>query len=517
MNRITPYLFIQYLLCLLAFNMASAQSKQDKKWNAFFRDVQMARVFEDSKTFVDCTIKRDTAYVLKKYQKKKGKSSFDIKGFVLQYFEKPPSTVEGFSSNTEQSVKEHINRLWDVLAQERSESKGTLIGLPNPYVVPGGRFRENYYWDSYFVMLGLVQSGKIEMAKNMLDNFSYLIDTYGFIPNGNRTYYLGRSQPPFYSLMVSLVAEHDSASSLKDYLPYMEKEYAFWMEDRDSLSLFRNSYKRVVRLAQGEIVNRYWDDRHEPRPESYREDVELRGESEMDSAMFYENIRAACESGWDFSSRWFNYDFKLANLHTTEIAPIDLNCLLYKLETTIAAAYKEQGNAKKSMEYINASENRKLAINKYFWFSEEGFYMDYSFWDEYHTGVHSLAGVFPLFFGIATEDEAFSIADRLESEFLKDGGLVTTLNDTGQQWDSPNGWAPLQWIAIQGLRSYDMNALADDVSYRWCTMVEETFKRRGKILEKYNVVEPEVPPKGGEYPSQDGFGWTNGVYLMLRP
>lgn len=506
------------VLVLMLLVNHNVYSQEKSQWDDFFHAVQMNEVFKDSKTFIDCTLKKDTAFVLKKYRKKRKKNSFNLKSFVNKYFEVPKAQPNAFESDPNMEVTEHIEKLWDVLSQESSQSKGTLIGLPNAYVVPGGRFREVYYWDSYFTMLGLIESGRLPMAKNMVDNFAHLINEYGFIPNGNRTYYLNRSQPPFFSLMVQLIAEHDEETTIADYLPQMEKEYSFWMEGRDSLNLFKTAYKRVVRLPRGEVVNRYWSNMPKPRAESYKEDVNMLKESELDTVMFYRNIRAACESGWDFSSRWLPYTMEMANIHTTEIAPIDLNCLLYHLETMIAKGYKEKGDAKKALQYTNASEDRKLAIQKYFWFGEEGFFMDYSYWDEYHTGIHSLAGVYPLVFGIANDIQALSISDRLENEFLKEGGLVTTLNETGEQWDSPNGWAPLQWMAVKGLRNYDLNALADIVTYRWIQTVQNTFKQRGKILEKYNVVDPSIPPTGGEYPSQDGFGWTNGVYLkMMSP
>jgi alpha,alpha-trehalase len=239
----------------------------------------------------------------------------------------------------------------------------------------------------------------------------------------------------------------------------------------------------------------------------------LLGQSELDSTTLFKNLRAACESGWDFSSRWMNYDATMANIHTTEIVPVDLNCLLYQLERTLAKAYAGKGRKAEAKAMNDASENRGLAIRKYFWFAEEGFFMDYAFWDQYHTGVHSLATVFPLVVKLASEAQAFSVAERLENEFLKEGGLVTTLNESGQQWDFPNGWAPLQWLAVKGLRNYDLNALADDVAYRWIQTVDQTFQRHGKILEKYNVIDPSLHPAGGEYPTQDGFGWTNGVYM----
>ncbi|MGB0525917.1 MAG: trehalase family glycosidase [Flammeovirgaceae bacterium] len=352
-------------------------------------------------------------------------------------------------------------------------------------------------------------------TKYILDNCSYLIDQYGFMPNANRTYYLTRSQPPVYSLMVRLVTELDSSLKVEDFLPFLEKEYRFWMDGSDSLTNMNSALKRVVLMPHGEIMNRYWDSKTAPRPEAFRQDLAIESKTEGDSTRLYRNIRAACESGWDFSSRWLGYTKSFATMQTTEIIPVDLNCLLYHLEIVLSEAYLHVGQGDKAEEMAVAADYRKNGILKYCWVPEEGFFMDYAFWDQYHTGVFSLAGVFPMFFEIATDDQVLRTVEKLENDFLKEGGLVTTLSETGEQWDSPNGWAPLQYVAVEGLRSYQYEGLADDVIFRWTNNVNRIYEETGKILEKYNVVDIKKPPVGGEYPLQDGFGWTNAVFLKL--
>jgi len=203
-------------------------------------------------------------------------TGFELGSFVKDNFDAPHVTAEGTRSDTAQSMEEHITALWPLLTRpaDMVDPRSSLIPLPGPYVVPGGRFREVYYWDSYFTMLGLIQDGRTDLVKNMLDNFAYLIRTVGHIPNGNRTYYLSRSQPPYFAAMVGLYASATDSMQATRYLEAMELEHAFWMAGADSVAR-GTAARRVVRLRDGSLLNRYWDDKPEPRPESYREDFEL--------------------------------------------------------------------------------------------------------------------------------------------------------------------------------------------------------------------------------------------------
>jgi alpha,alpha-trehalase len=404
--------------------------------------------------------------------------------------------------------------LWDVLKRNPEVTSDSLISLPHPYIVPGGRFREIYYWDSYFTMLGLQVSGRIEMIQNMVDNFSYLIDTIGYIPNGNRTYYLGRSQPPFFACMVNLLIEEKSKNILINYLPQLEKEYNFWMKGIDELNDSNLSVNRVALLPDGSILNHYWDENDTPRPESFKEDVELAHEAK-DKKNMYRHLRAAAESGWDFSSRWFKNSNDFSTIHTTEIMPVDLNCLLLNLEKSIAEAYQLKSDTLSSNKFKTLANKRKQAIEKYCWNEEKGFYFDYDYVQNQQKISLTLAGVFPLFFEIASQEQANAIGAILQEKFVSFGGVITTTETTNQQWDSPNGWAPLQWIVIQGLTKYGQTDLAKDIAKRWMNLNEKVYANTGKMMEKYNVVDTGLEAGGGEYPAQDGFGWTNGVYLAL--
>ncbi|MEN9414269.1 MAG: alpha,alpha-trehalase TreF [Bacteroidota bacterium] len=480
-----------------------------------YEDVQNSGIFADSKFFVDCIPKAAPDAILQAYEAEKTVPGFDLDAFLSRHFSAPEVPETGYMA-AGKLISQHIEQLWNVLLRSPgiTDETSTLIPLPHPYVVPGGRFREIYYWDSYFTMLGLQISGREEIVQNMVDNFAFLTDHLGFIPNGNRTYYLSRSQPPFFSLMVNLLSEMKGAEIQMRYRPELEREYEFWMSG-ESHTAECFSHRRLVALPGGVHMNRYWDDRPEPRPEAYAEDVHTARKVEKPAEDTYRHIRAAAESGWDFSSRWLADPNRLETIQTTDILPVDLNCLLYFLEKTLLNIYRQQPDRVPADVFKERTRKRRQAIQDYFWDDEKGFFFDYNHTKGGRTGVWTLAGVFPLFFGIATEAQAASVARHLEDKFLCPGGLVTTTLTTGQQWDAPNGWAPLQYMACKGLMQYGYTDLADRIRKNWRNLNEKIYADTGKMMEKYNVWDLNQPGGGGEYPNQDGFGWTNGVYLAL--
>ncbi len=486
-----------------------------------FEAVQMHQIFPDGKTFVDCEPKFPFTVIYDRYEVEKQKKDFDLSEFVLKHFSLPKEHSVKFVSDKTQPVARHIEMLWDELVRQPDKAAGSLIPLPYSYVVPGGRFREIYYWDSYFTMLGLKISKRNDLIENMINNFSFLIDQFGYIPNGNRTYYLGRSQPPYYSCMVKLLNDvkekeprENAEKVLVKYLPQLKKEYDFWMKGIEHLSQPENSTRRVILLKDGNVLNHYWDENDTPRPESFKEDVELSKKVSNRKAL-YRHLRAAAESGWDFSSRWFSNGKDISTIHTTEIIPVDLNCLLYHLEKTIAEASKLKNDKEDVLKFENAMLKRKKAINEYCWNSKKRFYFDYDYVADEQNTIFSLAAAYPLFFEIASKEQAAGVAETLEQRFLRAGGLITTAETTMQQWDAPNGWAPLHWITICGLKNYGHDQLAKEITKRWLTINEKVYRDTGKMMEKYNVVITNTEAGGGEYPTQDGFGWTNGVYLAL--
>lgn len=485
-----------------------------------FSDVQLSGVFSDSKEFVDAKPRFAPSVIAARYDSARRTPDFVLRSFVDQSFLLPAPAGDGYHSARSQSMVAHINGLWAVLTRspDSTDPRSSLIPLPQPYVVPGGRFREIYYWDTYFTMQGLVQSGRTDLVKNLLDNFAHLITAVGHIPNGNRTYYLTRSQPPYFAAMVGLYARATDTTKALAYLDALQQEYAFWMDGADRLPPGQ-VYRRVVRMPDGVVLNRYWDDSAEPRPESFRPDVEI-GMTLPESlrASFYRNARATAESGWDFSSRWMRDPQDLRTLETTALIPVDLNSLLYNAERTIAALRSFRGatgDDEVARRFTRLAESRRRAIWSMY-DPVQGFFYDLRWRSgERVTDRPSLAAAAPLYFGIATSDQALHVASRLERDFLKPGGFVTTNFASGQQWDAPNGWPPLEWLTIEGVRRYGRADLADKAATRWLSLIQRTYRTTGRMMEKYDVVNANRKAGGGEYPTQDGFGWTNGVALAL--
>ena len=431
-----------------------------------FKHVQMAQLFPDSKTFADAIVKTDLNTVLAAYEQacldaEKSGEAVDLATFVNTHFD-IPEMISATSQTKFENVADYIEHMWQVLTRTPdTEQKDSLIALTRPYIVPGGRFREIYYWDTYFTALGLIDAGRTDMAINMLVNFVDILNEVGCIPNGNRAYYYSRSQPPILALFYNLLKDALSDQQ-KEYVIWgLKKEYQFWMNEAgENASQKGVAQLRTVTMPCGATLNRYFDTEPTPRPESYREDIETAEHIGADKSQFYQHVRAACESGWDFSSRWLANPNSLASIRTTEIIPVDLNALLETLEQTLASVTKGAEQA----HYSAASTARINAMNT----------------------------------------------------LLKEGGVVTTSNATSQQWDAPNGWVPLQLFAVEGLRNYGLEMQAQTIMLRFCKIIERHFALSGVLLEKYNVCEPEIKAGGGEYDVQLGFGWTNGVYTRFQ-
>lgn len=498
-------------------------------YGELFTDVQIARIFPDSKTFPDCVAKRDPKAIVKDYLAVKNNPAirFSLEMFVKENFDLPKTPQLNYITQ-EKDVQMHIKNLWGVLRRPADiaspsvrwseEAGNSLLPLPNPYIVPGGRFREIYYWDSYFTMLGLKESGETEMMENMVKNFAYLINTYGHIPNGNRSYYISRSQPPFFALMVGLLASVKGDEIYVTFLPALEKEYKFWMEGADKLKPGQ-VHRRVVKMGDGSIMNRYWDDAATPRPEGFKEDVEVAERSGRNKEEMYRNLRAGAESGIDFSSRWFADNTNITTIEVIDMIPVDLNALLYNLEKTLEKAYSIVKNEKGRKKFSTQSFKRYASIKKYCYNNSLHFYCDYNWKKKKISNKITPAGMYPLcFFNLYPESQQAmgeDAAKKIREKLFKDGGIQTTEYSTGQQWDAPNGWPPLEWMTIWGLERCGQKELAKDIAYRWIKLNNDVFLRTGKLMEKYNVADIHLEAGGGEYPGQDGFGWTNGVLLAL--
>ncbi len=491
----------------------------DEALGELFRMVQLARIYPDGKAFVDKVPNSELRKIVKLYEKESHQSDFDLARFINQHFEEFVSaTQDSDRALASEDPEKHIAELWNVLTRRAPKSVGSLLALPKPYVVPGGRFGEQYYWDSYFTMLGLEASGRQDIADGMINNAQHMFAKFGFIPTGNRNYYLTRSQPPFFLHMLQLIApRRGGLRYLLPKLPYLTAEHGYWTKNTsDFLKTKRGSYKRLVRMPNGTALSRYYDSIDTPRPESFREDHETAVASGRKESVVYRHLRAGAESGWDYSSRWLADGTKLETIETTNIVPLDLNCLLYELELALAELYDKLLQYPVAALYRRKAKKRREAILQFMWDEEAGFFFDWHAQKNSHTEIWSLAGVFPLYCGLASHEQAAKVAHAIEAKFLKAGGVLTTLHETGQQWDAPNGWAPLQWVTIVGLRRYGFDVLADTIKYRWLATNEAVYANQHKFVEKYNVVDTAELAGGGEYTVQDGFGWTNGVFMALR-
>ncbi len=531
MKELSYYSRIYYLILLIILSTSCSSVVERERNNEvenslddflefydseLFKAVQLEGVFEDSKTFVDCIPKAGLRKIQITYLAEQDSKNFDLKEFVKNNFEFPENPKTDFESDQNKDMYEHIESLWPILTRPADTIRNSsLIPLPHPYVVPGGRFREIYYWDSYFTMLGLKASGKEDLAISMLDNFAFLIDSLGFIPNGNRAYYTGRSQPPFFALMVDELMSKNRSKFIS-YQPQLLKEYQFWMKGSEKLSDANPAIDRTILLHNDIVLNRYYDKYAKARPESFKEDYELVHENDLDEDKTFRNLRAGAESGWDYSSRWFADPQEMKTIQTTDIIPVDLNVLLYFLEVKIAQAYNWNEKLDSADIYLEKANNRKNAINSLLWNEKDQRYADYNFRKKEHTNILSMATAFPLFAKIAPKDKARMVIKQMKDSLLLDGGFVSTTIESGQQWDYPNAWAPLQWIGIQALFNYGEHEAGLDVMNRWLGLNEKVYQQTGKMMEKYNVADTSLQAGGGEYPLQDGFGWTNGVAVAMK-
>ncbi len=506
---------------MIASGRAQSAPPPPEPPQALFKDlfvaVQMERIYPDGKTFADAVPHEAPADILARYHAERPASAAALKAFVEAHFTLASPVVAAPATADVVPIDEHIDRLWSQLTRSTpgAPAYGSLLALPHPYVVPGGRFREIYYWDSYFTMLGLLESGRADLAEDMVLDFAHFIDTYGHVPNGARTYYLSRSQPPFFFEMIGLIAGSDPAAGWARYLPQLRQEYAFWMRGESGLAA-GTADRRVVALPDGSILNRYWDDLDTPRDEAYAEDVTLARAGRRPPRAVYRDIRAAAESGWDFGSRWFADPGDRSSIDTTDIVPVDLNSLMVGLENAIRAGCERTADRACVREFARRAASRRAAIDRYLWNDAERAYLDYRWTRRAPTWRISAATLYPLFVSIASDSQASAVSVTVRERLLEAGGLVTTPLETGQQWDAPNGWAPLQWIAVAGLRRYRQDALAQTIACRWMRIVNAVYEDSGKLTEKYDVIRTNRKGGGGEYPTQDGFGWTNGVMRKLE-
>ena len=402
-----------------------------------------------------------------------------------------------------------------------------LLYLPRPYVVPGGRFNEMYGWDSFFIQMGLLRDGELDLARDMADNLLYEVREYGKVLNANRTYYLTRSQPPFLAPMILAVYQRTKDRKwLEDSLPWIESYYRFWTSE--------------PHLTAETGLSRYFDTGDGPAPEVLASEHDKHGEGDYElirayfrshkvtdydvsqyfnaadgqlTALFYKGDRSMRESGFDPSNRFGPFSIDIIHYD-----PVCLNSLLYLMELQIAEINTVLDRGTEAGVWRERARERAERINRLMWDPETGLYFDYNFIQKRVRRYPFLTTFYPLWTGIASQDQAARVVGNL-NRFERAGGLQTSEFKSGDQWDAPFGWAPLQWIAVQGLRRYGYQTEADRISKNFLSMVQQEFQRHHDLEEKYDVVRRSDDVKSGlrygYHSNEAGFGWTNAVFTAL--
>lgn len=548
--------------------------------------VQMLELFSDCKHFVDMPIKANSSSfdVLVDFQRRKlALTEFvpshhevthesALRSFLDDHFDSPgtdllpitpfdyiesalPPRLAEIRDPELQQWALSLHHLWRSLGRVPSpQVKGSYLLAPpleheqlarsqNVLIVPGGRFRESYYWDSYWIVHGLLASDMHVTARGVVTNLLEYVAEFGFVPNGGRVYYLTRSQPPMLSEMVKIVAENATKSGGYDVdyidatLPILEREYAFWMQqgpDGHAVELeWRNGNDTTTRY----VLNRYTSGANMPRPESYREDVLIASEmfdevvkgTESDAStvqqrkdQYYNDVIAATESGWDFSSRWLQEPHDMKTMVTSNVLPADLNAILFRMERNLGQFHYLTGNTTRAKYFTGAARARQDAMDRVLWNDEAKSWRDFDLTTRSHSSIVSVSDYAPLWAGAFDSNDTQRISDIVgslrASGLVQVGGIQATTTFSGQQWDAPNAWSPNQDMVVEGLliaNTSESNDMAKEVAQTWVRAGLAAFQRTGLMFEKYNSTEVGGLGVGGEYFPQFGFGWTNGVVLKF--
>ncbi|KFY19327.1 hypothetical protein V493_08015 [Pseudogymnoascus sp. VKM F-4281 (FW-2241)] len=570
-------------------------------------EIELARPFEDSKTFVDLPTIRPVSEVLEAFENlsKPLTNGTELHEFLSTYFGSAGSELEPVPQDQltiDPTFLEHVNdtavarfikqviEIWPELTRRYVGANtcqgcvSSFIPIDRPFVIAGGRFREPYYWDSFFIIEGLLRTkgSFTEISRNIIENFLDMVEAIGFVPNGARVYYRNRSQPPLLAQMVRVYIEYTNDAEILDRaLPLLEREYEFWANNRSvTVDLDDRSY----------TLNHYAVINTQPRPESYREDYvtannrsyyaesgiiypETNELTDDEKAILYSELASGAESGWDYSVRWLRTPkdavddvyFPLRSVNTANIVPVDLNAILYHNEVTIAGFHNATGNATAARRWEELAANRSEAMTAVLWSDEHFIYFDYNLTskepniflpaDENATPAEttlagapegyqlafSVAQFYPFWTGAAPARikhnplalrRAYS---RIAAQLDRDAGAIPGTNlQSGEQWDEPSAWPPLQYILTQGLRNAVPTFGDSDPDYIWTQDLSLRLAQRyldaafctwraseqregsggeGVMFEKYASNATDVAGGGGEYEVVEGFGWSNGVLI----
>ncbi|KAJ1814341.1 hypothetical protein LPJ75_002811, partial [Coemansia sp. RSA 2598] len=532
--------------------------------------VQMAKLFADDKTFVDKPTKAPVSDILARFNSIGGINATrrDLESFVSQNFgaegqelrkvddlpelNPSPKFLAKINDPLLRAFGKTVNGYWKTLIREQDLSQlcdgcmSSMLPLKYHFVVPGGRFREIYYWDTYFTLEGLLRSGLVSIAKSNIRDLLDFVDMFGFVPNGARIYYLDRSQPPMLTLMVKLYyAYTQDEDFLQEAIPRLIREHKYWVDN----------HSVAVSTADGattHVLSRYIVDTDQPRPESYSADYLLAHNVSSDparQAAVYADMAAGAESGWDYTVRWVSDararpDAVLQGIRTSRVVPVELNAILFQVERTLAEFAEKYGNSTDyARRYRDMARDRRHAMQSLFYDADSGLYFDYILDNGgKRSDIFSPAALWPYWsFGNSSSDcaatassvragaqKAFSYAQRVLMQ--NPGGIPATLINSGQQWDFPQAWPPLQYVVMQGALATGNSAMASMVAQAYVNNVfcawyntggfipgvlaqVSGVNDTGHIFEKFNSQLVGKQGSGGEYTVQAGFGWTNGVLL----
>lgn len=531
--------------------------------------IQSANLFADGKHFVDMVGKTSEQDLVQRFQllgpnpeptvladfvsANFDRPGYELRAVIPRDWEENPCFLAGIADPLLRSFAKTVHSKWKTLLRQIDAKRicdgcaTSVLRLPQPFVVPGGRFRELYYWDSFWILEGLYVSGMCDTARMTIENFKWLIETYGFVPNGSRTYYLNRSHPPLFTMMAkrfmeSCVEAKDKRDWLKALLPLLDREYLFWQTFRQVELPNPNNPQKPYAL------NSYHANTETPRSESFYQDALLiagTGIQEEQKKKIFQHLASGAESGWDFSSRWFSGGpTNLTSIVTADILPADLNAIIYRNEKILANLHDFVGNAEQSSVYEEKAKVRLEAMKLYLWHAESHRgWVDYDFvkkqpmHDERSFYVSSLAG---LWYGahdeqlLGTAEIEALLTARAKILWEYPGGVPTDNVVSDQQWDFPNVWAPIQQHFITVFQNLG-DAIPNDTFWKGKALelaqkfIDTTYCGYhlygmypvaltlivGQLFEKYHAQMVGHPGGGGEYIVQDGFGWTNGVVLWI--
>ncbi|XP_018333659.1 trehalase-like [Agrilus planipennis] len=513
------------------------------------KNVQLLEALVDRRAFFALKMKYSEKQILEDFEllhESKNLTKENVRDFVAAHFEDSnaimhatatdyrvdPPFLKEIRNDTLRKFANDLHQLWPKLTRKfRKEvlddpSPYSYIPVPNNFLVPGGRFSEYYYWDSYWIIEGLLISDMYDTARGIIDNFIHLVRKFGFVPNGGKIYYLNRSQPPLLTYMAyAYFKETHDISWLKKNIDFVALELQHWLKKK---LIYVDTPDGVLALAQHFV--RYSG----PRPESYLNDYNAAKvwKSEVRREQAYMELKSAVETGWDFSTRWMfdqesgNVSLNISNIQMHRLIPVDLNAYLCGAFFKIAELYQIVGDERKGEQWKSKALEWRYNIDKIMWNSTDNIWYDYDTESRSHRTLFYPSNVSPLWANCYADNPHYNselgrlVLDYLKREGVLDfvGGVPTSLIHSGQQWDFPNAWPPLQHLVVYALlNSGNPDAMEEgqNLASKWIDGNMLGFYKHGEMFEKYDAREAGLYGGGGEYPVQAGFGWSNGVVLKF--